>query len=108
MCNITISYISYKNNKEDSYGASQYSNTCLLQLSLNWIEPASFGLRVFFRRSIGRHRLFLFNPLRPKAVTVPALTGCCLKQHMAQRKAAVQVNRGTRFQINMKDRIEDD
>jgi hypothetical protein len=45
---ITILYISYNNNKEDSDDAEQYSNTCLLQLSLNWIEPAALGLRVFF------------------------------------------------------------
>jgi hypothetical protein len=47
-CFITIPYISYNKNKEDSDDAEQYSNTCLLQLSLNWIEPAALGLRVFF------------------------------------------------------------
>jgi hypothetical protein len=47
-CLITIPYISYNKNKEDSDAAEQYSNTCLLQLSLNWIEPAALGLRVFF------------------------------------------------------------
>jgi len=47
-CLIRILYISYNKSKEDSDDAEQYINTCLLQLSLNWIEPAALGLRVFF------------------------------------------------------------